>query len=103
MSRNGADVVTKRLLIGLTIVASVGALVVIMLTVIAGVQYRIREEQGLEPIYAADWIVAGTNAALWLFAFAIVSLAVTGTVALLQRRRRRNVRRRSRPSGSSAT
>lgn len=77
----------KRVWIGFTVLGSLGLLTVIVLTVIEGVKYRIREEQGLDPIYAPDWVAAATSAGLVIFALALVGLAVTGVVALVQHRR----------------
>ncbi|MEC5148507.1 hypothetical protein [Cryobacterium sp. GrIS_2_6] len=47
-----------------------------------------REEQGLDPLYAPDWVAASTYAGLWMFVLTVIALAVTGSVALVQRRRR---------------
>ncbi|TFB84288.1 hypothetical protein E3O44_15755 [Cryobacterium algoricola] len=78
----------KRTWISFTILGGLGLLTAIVLTVIEGVKYRVREEQGLDPIYAPDWVAMSTYAGLWLFALAVIALAVTGSVALVQRRRR---------------
>lgn len=74
--------------IGFTILGSVGLLTVIVLTGIEGVKYRLREEQGLDPVWAPTWVATTTYVALAVVAFALVALAVTGIVALLGRRRR---------------
>ena len=78
----------KRLAAAFTILAGSGALAVVVFTIISGVQYRIREDQGLQPQYAPPWIVFGTNAGLWLCALGVAALTATGAVALLRRRRR---------------
>jgi hypothetical protein len=75
----------KRAWTSLTILGSGGLLIAIVLTIIEGVKYRIREDQGLAPIYAEDWVAAWTYAGLWVFALALVGLAVTGVVALIRR------------------
>ena len=77
----------RRLVTALTIVAGSGALAAVVFTVISGVQYRIREDQGLQPQYAPGWIVYGTYAGLWVCAVGVVGLALAGAVALLRRRR----------------
>ncbi|PRY67077.1 hypothetical protein B0I08_108165 [Glaciihabitans tibetensis] len=77
----------KRLWVWFAALAGIGLLVVIVLTVISGAQYRSTEEQGLDPIYAADWIVAGTYAGMALFAVGLIALAVTGIVAFVRQRR----------------
>lgn len=46
----------KRIWVGFTILGSIGLLTVIVLTFIEGVKYRIREEQGLDPISAPSWV-----------------------------------------------
>ncbi|WBM80894.1 hypothetical protein KIV56_06210 [Cryobacterium breve] len=51
-------------------------------------KYRVREEQGLDPIYAPDWVAASTYAGLWVFALAVIALGLTASVTLVQRRRR---------------
>jgi hypothetical protein len=78
----------RRLVTAFTIAAGSGALAAVVFTIISGVLYRIREEQGLQPQYAPDWIVFGTYSGLWLCALGTVALAVLGVVALLRRRRR---------------
>ena len=50
-------------------------------TVIAGVQYRIREDAGLDPIYAPTWIAVGTTVGLWVFVLGLAALGVTAVVA----------------------
>lgn len=79
--------VVKRLVTAFTIVAGSGALAAVVFTVISGVQYRIREDQGLQPQYAPAWIVVGTNSGLWLCVLGVAGLALTGVTALLPRRR----------------
>ena len=91
----------KRVWIAFTVLGGVGLLTASVLTVIEGVKYRIREEQGLDPIYAPEWVAASTYAGLWLFVLAVAALAVTGIVALVQRRRRHS--QSPGLSGSSST
>lgn len=79
----------RRLVTAFTIVAGSGALSAVVFTVISGVRYRIREDQGLQPQYAPGWIVYGTYAGLWLCALGVAGLALTGVAALLLRRRGR--------------
>jgi hypothetical protein len=75
----------KRAWVGFTIIGSGGLLVAIVLTIIEGVKYRLREDQGLDPIYAPEWVAVSTYAGLWVFALALAGLAVTGVVALIRR------------------
>jgi hypothetical protein len=79
--------VVKRLVTAFTIVAGSGALAAVIFTIISGVQYRLREDQGLQPEYAAAWIVFGTYCGLWLFALGFVALTATGVVAIAARKR----------------
>jgi hypothetical protein len=67
----------------------IGLLAVIVLTVFEGIKYRIREDQGLHPIYAPDWVVASTNVGLALFGLALVGLMVVGVIAFVRSRLRR--------------
>lgn len=76
----------KRLSIVLTIVGGAGLLTAVVLTIIEGVKYRIREEQGLDPIWAPDWVAVSTIVGLWIFVAAAIALAVIGVVALVRRR-----------------
>ncbi|WP_243010933.1 hypothetical protein [Cryobacterium zhongshanensis] len=78
----------KRVWIAFSVLGGLGLLTAIVLTVIEGVKYRVREEQGLDPIYAPDWVAVSTYAGLWLFVLAVIALAMTGIVAVVQRRRR---------------
>jgi hypothetical protein len=87
-SRIGTNTVVKRLTTAFTITAGIGALGAVVFTFISGVQYRIREDQGLQPQYTAAWIVTGTSWGLWLCALGLAALTVSGAVALLRRRRR---------------
>jgi preprotein translocase subunit Sss1 len=75
----------KRAWVGFTIIGSCGLLTAIMLTVIEGVKYRIREDQGLGPIYAPEWVAVSTYVGLGVFVLALVGLVVTGIVALIRR------------------
>jgi hypothetical protein len=47
---------------------------------------RVGEEQGLDPVYAADWIVVGTYGGLGVSAVAMMALAATEAVAFVRRR-----------------
>jgi hypothetical protein len=85
--------VVKRLVTAFTIMAGGGALAAVVFTIISGVLYRIREDQGLQPQYAPAWIVFGTYSGLWLCALGVAALAVTGVAALLRRRRGRGTER----------
>ena len=64
----------KRAIVWFSIVGSLGLITAVVLTVIEGVNYRLREEQGLDPIGAADWVAAATVAGFALFAISVVAL-----------------------------
>jgi len=78
----------KLLWVGFTILAATGALTTVVFTIISGVEYRMAEDQGLQPGSTPAWIALGTEVGLWIFALALVALAATGVVALILRRRR---------------
>lgn len=78
----------KLLWVGFTILAATGALTTVVFTIISGVEYRMAEDQGLQPGFTPAWIVLGTEVGLWTFALALVALAAAGVVALVLRRRR---------------
>ncbi len=42
-------------------------------TIITGAEHRIAEDQGLDPVYVATWIVVGTNVGLPILALAMLS------------------------------
>lgn len=76
----------RRLWIALTVVGSVGLLTTIVLTAIEGVDYRLREEQGLDPVPASELVAAASYAGLVLFALAAVALGIIGVVTLRRRK-----------------
>lgn len=76
----------KRLSIGLTIVGSAGLLTAVVLTIIEGVKYRVREEQGVDPIWAPDWVAVATTVGLSIFMAAAIALGVIGALALARQR-----------------
>jgi hypothetical protein len=76
--------IMKRLWIGFTALGSIGLLTTIVLTISEGVKYRIREEQGLDPIWAPTWVAVMSNVGLCVFVLALLALAVLGGVALRQ-------------------
>lgn len=82
----------KRIAIALTVIGVTGIFVVVVLTVIEGVKYRTREEQGLDPLQAPDWVVGMTTVALWTFGFALAGLTVLAVIALIRRYRRHPTR-----------
>lgn len=76
----------RRLWVTLTAIGGAGLLTTIVLTVIEGVKYRVREDQGLDPVPAPTWIAIFSYAGLTLFALAALALAITGLVALGRRK-----------------
>ncbi|MHA7133878.1 hypothetical protein [Oerskovia turbata] len=81
-----------------TALAAAGLLAVIVFQVFSGLDYRAREQAGLEPGYAPAWTVVGTGAGLVLLIVGLVALAVTGVVALV----RNKAGGRRRPPGQPA-
>ncbi|MBH0022928.1 hypothetical protein [Salinibacterium sp. SWN248] len=70
----------KRAIVWFAVVGGLGLITAVVLTVIEGVNYRLREEQGLDPIRAADWVAGATVAGFALFvisAVALIALAVS--------------------------
>ncbi len=80
--------VMKRVWVGTAVLGTVGLLTAIVLTVIEGAKYRVREEQGLEPVSAPDLVAVTTYAGLAVFAVAVAALLVIGIVALVHGRGR---------------
>jgi len=76
----------KRVWSATAVVGAAGLLVAVSLTVTEGLEYRGREEHGLEPVYAPDWVVVSTHLGLALFAVAAAVLAIAAIVAALRRR-----------------
>lgn len=64
----------KRAIVWFSVAGSLGLITAVVLTVIEGANYRLREEQGLDPIWAADWVAAATVAGFALFAISAVVL-----------------------------
>ena len=77
----------KRAWIATAVVGAAALLVAVALTVIEGLEYRDREERGLDPVYAPDWVAASTHVGLGVFASAAAVLAIAAVVAALRRRR----------------
>jgi hypothetical protein len=77
---------TRRLWVTLTVIGGAALLTTIVLTVIEGVKYRVREDQGLEPVPAPTWVAVSSYAGLSLFALAAVAIAIIGLVALSRRK-----------------
>lgn len=98
----GDPTIIKRILVGLTIVGSIGLFIIIVLTTIEGVKYRIREEQGLDPVWAPDWVASISYFASLVVAFAVVGVIVTGLVALIHHKYR-NARHPTTANNSSTT
>ncbi len=75
----------RKFFLGAAITAGAGLVVAIVFTVISGVQYRMVENEGLEPGHAAAWIVVPTNVGLLMFALGVVAMAAVGVKELLRR------------------
>ena len=78
----------KRLWVTFTVVGSLGLLTTIVLTVIEGVKYRVREDQGLDPVPAPTLVAVFSDVGTYVFVLAVVALAITGIVALGRRKSR---------------
>jgi hypothetical protein len=59
----------------------------VALTIMEGIKYRAREEQGLDPIWAPEWAVVVTQVGMSLFLIAVVALGLIGISVLLKRKR----------------
>lgn len=75
----------RKLCLGAAIAAGTGLIVVIVFTVISGVQYRMAEDKGLEPGHAPAWIVVPTYVGLLMVALGLVAMTAVGLNALLRR------------------
>lgn len=74
------------------ITGGIGLLLAIGLQIVAGVQYRIAEEQGKDSGYSPAWVVAGTYTGLILVLAGLVFLLVAGVLGILAHRRRSGLR-----------
>jgi len=79
---------TKRLFLGFSIATGLGIAVVVVLTVIAGLDYRRQESQGLHPGYAPEWLATGTYAGILLTVLGLLALAVLGIGVFIRRHNR---------------
>ncbi|CAO1654120.1 hypothetical protein NYA9BBAC_02734 [Salinibacterium sp. NYA9b] len=67
----------KRIVVWFSVVGGLGLITAITLTVIEGMNYRLREQQGLDPVWASPWVSTTTIFGIGLFAIsAIVLLAI---------------------------
>jgi hypothetical protein len=81
-------IVTKRVWLTFTVLAGIGLLTTVVVTIISGLQYRAREDQGLQPVYAPTWIVMGTYGGLVIFVLSLIGLGIASVLVLQKRRRR---------------
>ena len=88
-TRKSSRVTARRLFVGFAILGCLGLLVAIALTIMEGIKYRIREEQGLDPIWAPEWVAVLTQAGISLFLIAVVAFGLIGVGVLLKRKRSR--------------
>lgn len=70
----------------LIVAGCVGLLTAITLTVMEGIKYRIREDEGLDPVSAPLWVATSTYAGLAVFVLAAAALVIMGLVALGRRK-----------------
>lgn len=78
--------VTRRLWVTLSVVGGAGLLATIVLTVIEGAKYRLREDQGLDPLPAPTWVAISSYVGLSVFALAAVALVIASLIARVRRR-----------------
>jgi hypothetical protein len=76
----------KRIIVTSAVVTAIGALTAIAFAIAAGVDYRLQEDQGLEPGYTPPSIVDGMEAGMWIFAIGAAALIVSSIVLLSRRR-----------------
>jgi hypothetical protein len=74
----------KQSSVGSALLAGIGFLTAAVFQVFSGLEYRAQEQAGLEPGYASEWIVIGTNIGLALLAVGLVALTLTGVVAIVR-------------------
>lgn len=82
--------------ISLSIIAGASIVLVFVLTIISGIQYRIDEEAGGDTAPTADWIVIGTYAGLVVATLALLGLMAIGVLTVFRR-----LRSRSRADGTT--
>ena len=70
----------RRVNIGIAAIGTLGLLTSIVLTAIEGVKYRIREEQGLDPVWAPDWVAIMTYIGVAVFLAAALALVGIGAI-----------------------
>ena len=90
-TRKSSRVTTRQVFIGINILGCLGLLIAIVLSIIEGVKYRIREDQGLDPIWAPYWVARLTEVWVALFLIALVASGLIGIGVLFKRRRSTNV------------
>lgn len=73
------------------IVCGFGLILAIGFQSVAGVQYRIAEDQGIDPGYSPGWVVVGTDTGLVLILVGLVLLFVAGVLGIFAHRRRLGV------------
>ncbi|WP_153303487.1 hypothetical protein [Plantibacter flavus] len=81
----------KKVIIASAILATVGAITVIVFFIISGLQYRAQEDQGLEPGYTPAPIVLGIDIGLWALGIGLTVFVVAGTLTLARRRTRPSI------------
>lgn len=77
----------KKFIVGSAIAMGIGALIAVGFLVAIGVEYRQKEDSGIEPGYTPDFIVGGFEAALWLCGIGLVALVISSVVAFARRTR----------------
>ncbi len=76
---------TKKVFLGAAITAGFGLIVVIVLSLLSGVQHRLAEDEGLDLLGAPLWVVVGTNVGMLMLILGLVAMAGVGVKELLRR------------------
>lgn len=77
---------TRRLSFAFAILAGAGILTAIVFLTLSGIDYRIKEDKGLDPGHSPPWIVAGIELGLWASFLSVLALIAIGSTTLLRRR-----------------
>jgi hypothetical protein len=80
----------KKIVVASAVVTASGALTAIAFAIAAGVDYRLQEDQGLEPGYTPPSIVNGIEFGMWIFAIGAAAIIVSSIVLFNRRRAARS-------------
>lgn len=77
---------TKKIASTAAIAAGVGLCIAVALVLVAGIQYRTEEDQGLQPGYSPEWLSTGIDVGILAFALGVLVLLGVGIASLIHRR-----------------